>query len=131
MVTVSSKSGIRKLSVDVTDVHLSFRPSKKDLSELLAKCPNLKTIYLPGFKLRKILGSTIEVAEKKGVKVEVDEDRGRPIFYTREHFVRALELREMGLSIRAIGRKIGVPKSVVHYWLTQAKGSKTRDELVR
>lgn len=43
---ISSKDEISTLGGDEEFIHLSFRPSSKDIFILVQMCPNLKGIYL-------------------------------------------------------------------------------------
>jgi len=130
-VVLTRRSGLHKLPSTLQEIHLSFRPSREDLQILLRRCPSLKTVYLAGYKVKTILRSTIKILEDSGIKVEVEEVRGRPIEYPRERVEKTIELRNMGMSIRAIAAELHVPRSVVHYWITEAAKTKTREELIK
>jgi len=130
-VVLTRRSGLYKLSSNLQEIHLSFRPSREDLRILLSRCPNLKTVYLAGYKVKTILPSTIKILENSGIRVEIEEVRGRPIEYPRERVEKAIELRNMGMSIRGIAAELRVPRSVVHYWITEAAKTKTREELIK
>jgi len=130
-VVLTRRSGLHKLPSTLQEIHLSFRPSREDLQILLRRCPSLKTVYLAGYKVKTILRNTIKILEDSGIKVEVEEVRGRPIEYPRERVEKTIELRNMGMSIRAIAAELHVPRSVVHYWITEAAKTKTREELIK
>lgn len=130
MLVLKDRSGVDKLPPDTTALHISFRPSRKLIKRILERCPNLKKVYLAEFKAKTVDQEVVKMLTSRGVEVSIEEIRGRPIEYSRRVVEEALRLREAGMSVRAIARILGVPKSVVHYWIVHAKATKTREELV-
>ncbi len=55
---VSSKDEIDSLNVNEEMVHLTFRPSNKDIMILVNKCPNLKAIHVASSFMKTISEST-------------------------------------------------------------------------
>lgn len=55
---VSSKDEIDSLDIEEEMVHLTFRPSNKDIMILVNKCPNLKAIHVASSFMKTISGST-------------------------------------------------------------------------
>lgn len=45
---VSSKDEINTIGLDEEIVHLAFRPSNKDIFDLVQACPGLKALHIPG-----------------------------------------------------------------------------------
>ncbi|MFV9630980.1 MAG: DUF1699 family protein [Methanosarcinales archaeon] len=55
---VSSKDEIDSLDMEEEMVHLTFRPSNKDIMILVNKCPNLKAIHVASSFMKTISEST-------------------------------------------------------------------------
>ncbi len=55
---VSSKDEIDSLNLKEEMVHLTFRPSNKDIMILVNKCPNLKAIHVASSFMKTISEST-------------------------------------------------------------------------
>ncbi|KAF5424991.1 Protein of unknown function (DUF1699) [Candidatus Methanomarinus sp.] len=55
---VSSKDEIDSLDIQEEMVHLTFRPSNKDIMILVNKCPNLKAIHVASSFMKTISEST-------------------------------------------------------------------------
>jgi hypothetical protein len=55
---VSSKDEIDSLDTEEEMVHLTFRPSNKDIMILVNKCPNLKAIHVASSFMKTISEST-------------------------------------------------------------------------
>ncbi|MEA3295175.1 MAG: DUF1699 family protein [Euryarchaeota archaeon] len=55
---VSSKDEIDSLDIEEEMVHLTFRPSNKDIMILVNKCPNLKAIHVASSFMKTISEST-------------------------------------------------------------------------
>ncbi|MCD4844254.1 MAG: DUF1699 family protein [Methanosarcinales archaeon] len=55
---VSSKDEIDSLNINEEMVHLTFRPSNKDIMILVNKCPNLKAIHVASSFMKTISEST-------------------------------------------------------------------------
>ena len=56
---VSSKDEIPQLMPNETYVHLTFRPSNKDIFKLIDSCPKIETIQLPKSYM-KMLSQSIQ-----------------------------------------------------------------------
>ena len=59
-----SLSGI---SDNVTDVHVTFRPSERWIFQLVAACPDLKLIQVPACHMKTISSSIKEFLRMKGI----------------------------------------------------------------
>jgi hypothetical protein len=64
---VSSKDEIVSLDNNEEIVHLAFRPSNKDIFELVQKCSNLKAIHIPSSYKKTISTSTQMFLEMQNV----------------------------------------------------------------
>jgi hypothetical protein len=58
IIIVSSKDEIRSLDSKEKLVHFAFRPSNKDIFELVKACPKLKALYIPQSYLKTISRTT-------------------------------------------------------------------------
>ncbi len=64
---VSSKEEISSLGKGEKIVHLAFRPSNKDIFDLVRSCPNMKAIHIPSSYIRTISNSTKMFLDMQGV----------------------------------------------------------------
>ena len=64
---VSSKDEISTLENNEEIVHLAFRPSNKDIFQLVQKCSNLKAIHIPSSYKKTISTSTQMFLEMQDV----------------------------------------------------------------
>ncbi|MBE0524672.1 MAG: DUF1699 family protein [Methanosarcinales archaeon] len=58
IIIVSSRDEIRSLDSKEKLVHFGFRPSNKDIFELVQACPKLKALHIPQSYMRTISGTT-------------------------------------------------------------------------
>ncbi|PKL59050.1 MAG: hypothetical protein CVV34_00065 [Methanomicrobiales archaeon HGW-Methanomicrobiales-5] len=58
IIIVSSKDEIRSLDSKEKLVHFAFRPSNKDIFELVKACPKLKALHVPQSYMRTISKTT-------------------------------------------------------------------------
>ncbi len=97
----------------IKEVHISQRPSKRDLFELTRKLPNLKRIWVPP-SIYSLLPKNLDV----NVAISVSrEKRGRPKKYGEEQIKQILEARRKGVNAREISKKLGIPLRTVYYYL--------------
>ncbi len=64
---VSSKEEIVSLDKGEKIIHLAFRPSNKDIFELVKSCPNVKAIHVPSSYMRTISNSTSMFLDMQGI----------------------------------------------------------------
>jgi hypothetical protein len=101
---VSSKDEIDSLSKSEKILHLTFRPSNKDIFDLIQKCPEVKAIHMPGSYLKTISDSTKMLLDMQGVSLlEGDiwghrKDINEYYEIKQEAFDTIEELKKEGLS---------------------------------
>ncbi len=66
---VSSKEEIDSLSKTEKIVHLAFRPSNKDIFDLIQKCPEVKAIQIPGSYIKTTSDSTKMFLNMQGISL--------------------------------------------------------------
>ncbi len=66
---VSSKNEILTLNPDERLVHLAFRPSNRDIFELVEACPKIEVIQLPNSYLRTVSRSIEMFLEMLGIEL--------------------------------------------------------------
>ncbi len=66
---VSSKEEINSLSKSEKIVHLAFRPSNKDIFDLIQKCPEIKAIHIPASYSKTISESTKMLLNMQGISL--------------------------------------------------------------
>jgi hypothetical protein len=64
---VSSREEIGSLNKGEKIIHLAFRPSNKDIFDLVKSCPEVKAIHIPGSYLKTISDSTKMLLEMQGI----------------------------------------------------------------
>ncbi len=64
---VSSKEEIGSLDKGEKIIHLAFRPSNKDIFDLVRSCPNVKAIHIPSSYIRTISNSTSMFLDMQGI----------------------------------------------------------------
>lgn len=67
MIIISSRDEIRSLDSIETLVHFGFRPSNKDIFELVQACPKLKALHIPHSYMRTISGTTKMYLDMQGI----------------------------------------------------------------
>ncbi len=110
---VSSKDEIGSLDKGEKIVHLAFRPSNKDIFDLVRSCPNVKAIHIPNSYIRTISNSTKMFLDMQGIALlEGDvwghrKDINEYSEIKPEIFDRIQELKTEGLSESALLGKLG------------------------
>jgi len=66
---VSSKDEVSSLDIGETIIHLTFRPSNKDIFNLVKSCPNLKAIHIPTSYKKTISESTVMFLSMQGIEL--------------------------------------------------------------
>ena len=64
---VSSKEEIATLESNEEMIHLAFRPSNKDIFQLVQRCEDLKAIHIPTSYKKTISTSTLMFLEMQGI----------------------------------------------------------------
>jgi len=66
---VGSREEISSLSNEEIVIHIAFRPSSKDIFELVQKCPNIKSIEIPSSYYKTISKSIMMYLEMVDIKL--------------------------------------------------------------
>ena len=109
---VSSKNEIDSLSKAEKIIHLTFRPSNKDIFALVQKCPEVKAIHTPSSYIRTISDSTKMFLEMQDISLlEGDvwghrKDINEYYEIKKEDFEMIKELKSEGLSEADILKKM-------------------------
>jgi hypothetical protein len=64
---VSSKEEIESLKKGEKIIHLTFRPSERDIFALVKSCPEVKAIHIPGSYMKTVSDSTKMLLEMQGI----------------------------------------------------------------
>ncbi|CAD7766861.1 MAG: hypothetical protein DNFNHJIP_00262 [Candidatus Argoarchaeum ethanivorans] len=128
---VSSKDEIASLNPEETIIHLTFRPSNKDIFNLVKNCTDLKAIHIPSSYKKTISEATEIFLSMQGIKLLEGDVWGHrkdineysevgPRIYDRVD-----ALKSEGLSDEAIAERINkesrISKDLVKYILTNQK----------
>ena len=101
---VSSRDEIDSLSKKEKIIHLAFRPSNKDIFDLIQNCPEVKAVHIPSSYLRTISDTTKMLLDMQGISLlEGDvwghrKDINEYYEIKREVFDTIEELKREGLS---------------------------------
>jgi len=124
---VSSKDEVSSLDPGETIIHLTFRPSNKDIFNLVKSCPNLKAIHIPTSYKKTISEATVMFLSMQGIELLEGDVWGHrkdineysevgPRIYDRIN-----TLREEGLADDAIAEQVNresrISKDLVMYIL--------------
>jgi len=66
---VSSKEEIETLKSSDKIVHLAFRPSNKDIFNIISSCPGLKAIHIPGSYKKTLSGSVLMLLSMQSIEL--------------------------------------------------------------
>lgn len=111
---VSSKDEIDSLSKSEKIIHLAFRPSNKDIFDLIQKCPEVKAIHISSSYLKTISDSTKMLLNMQGVSLlEGDiwghrKDINEYYEIKQEAFDTIEELKKEGLSEAEILKRMKI-----------------------
>ncbi|OYT63607.1 hypothetical protein B6V01_002370 [Methanosarcinales archaeon ex4572_44] len=129
---VSSKDEVSSLDVGETIIHLTFRPSNKDIFNLVKSCPNLKAIHIPTSYKKTISEATVMFLSMQGIELLEGDVWGhrKDINEYSEIGPRIYErismLRDEGLSddliAERVNREFRISKDLVIYILKHEMG---------
>jgi hypothetical protein len=66
---VSSKDEINTLNTDEEIIHLAFRPSNKDIFDLVQTCPEMKALHIPGSYKKTVSKSILLFLDMQNIKL--------------------------------------------------------------
>lgn len=128
---VSSKKEITSLDPEETVIHLTFRPSNKDIFNLVKTCPNLKAIHIPSSYKKTISEATEIFLSMQGIELlEGDvwghrKDINEYSEISPRIYERIETLKKEGYDDDAIAERINresrISKDLVKYLLRQEK----------
>jgi len=128
---VSSNEEIESLSKGEKIIHLAFRPSNKDIFNLVQKCPEMKAVHIPISYIKTISDSTRIFLEMQGISLlEGDvwghrKDINEYSEIKQEVFDRIKDLKKDGLSeaevLNRMERDSGLSKDLLQFLM---KGKK-------
>lgn len=66
-IVIGNSHALTMISSSVTDVHITFRPSEKEIFQLITNCPDLKSIQIPVSHMKSISNTTKSILRLRGV----------------------------------------------------------------
>jgi hypothetical protein len=128
---VSSKDEITSLGTKETIIHLTFRPSNKDIFNLVKTCPNLKAIHIPSSYKKTISEATEMFLSMQGIELLEGDVWGHrkdineyseisPRIYERIETLKNEGYTNDGIAER-INKESRISTDLVKYILTQKK----------
>lgn len=111
---------------EVSEIHLIRPVDFKVLEQILKKCWQLGKISLNASCLKRLPSKAKKAISQKGIKLEIENRRGRPIGVDFAKIGKIVELAKDEQSFREIERLTGVPKSTCHYLIKYADRSKLK-----
>ena len=128
---VSSKEEIKSIGSAEKIIHLAFRPSNKDIFNLIDACPNVKAIHIPSSYIKTVSGSTKMFLDMQGISLlEGDvwghrKDINEYSEIKTEIFDRIEELKSEGMSdsdiLERLGRETRLSKDLIKFLITSKK----------
>ena len=126
---VSSKEEISSLGKGEKIVHLAFRPSNKDIFDLVRSCPNVKAIHIPSSYIRTVSNSTKMFLDMQGIALLEGDVWGhrkdineyseiRPEVLNRIQEFKAEGLSESDVLDR-LGRKTNLSRDLLKFLLKE------------
>ena len=92
----------------------------------LKKLPNGSAVFMPQGCFKRISSKSRKILDSKGIEVNIEEARGRPIALPMEKILEVAELHRDNRTYRQIEEITGIPKSTAHYLVKYAERQKLR-----
>ena len=124
--SVHSRTDVKRIPKETTDIHASRPLRLRMLKRLLHKCPALKTISLSKSAFERLSRPVKLLLQKHKMQLMIVKAKGRPIAIELEKMLHIIELRRDYRSYGEIAEITGVPKSTVHYLIKYAQRTKVR-----
>ncbi|MCD6279582.1 hypothetical protein J7J26_02320 [Candidatus Micrarchaeota archaeon] len=107
---------------EITEVFIKVKPSTKMLAYLLNNT-NLKKIYISKNIYRTIPSKVIRALDDMKIRVEIVKlKQGRPFEINDFIIKRAFKLKERGMSVIDISRKLGISRRTLYYRFNKIAG---------
>ncbi|MFA4936144.1 MAG: DUF1699 family protein [Candidatus Methanoperedens sp.] len=130
---VSSKEEIESLSKCEKIIHITFRPSDKDIFGLVKSCPEVKAIHIPSSYMKSVSGSTKMLLEMQSIALLEGDIWGHRTdiseYYEikQEVFDKIEKLKSEGLSESDVSKRMerdtGLSNDLLQF-LMKGKGKK-------
>ena len=130
---VSTKEEIESLSKGEKIIHLTFRPSDKDIFGLVKSCPEVKAIHIPSSYMKSVSGSTKMLLEMQSIALLEGDIWGHRTdiseYYEikQEVFDKIEKLKSEGLSESDVSKRMerdtGLSNDLLQF-LMKGKGKK-------
>jgi len=117
---------INNININCEELHITRVFSKKSLAKILARCRRLKTITISTSTNERISKALKEYIKKKGIIILIRKEQGRPIDIKIEKLHKILQ-QYKDHSYRDLEKKLGIPKSKIHYLIKYSKRKKIKD----
>ena len=119
---INRTANISTVDKDEEIVHFAFRPSMKDILELLIKAPNLKVMQVSKSYNATISKSLKQLFELKGIMLSVGDVWGHRTDMAERLEVSVDSIKTMSneeISTKEISIRTRVSETIVNYVLTQ------------
>lgn len=124
--TLSDFTKISGINVNCQELHITRAFSKKNLTKILTRCSRLKIITVSNSTNERISKALKDFIKKKGVSIIIKKEQGRPIDIKVEKLQKILQ-QYKDYSYRDLEKKLGIPKSKIHYLIKYSKRKKIKD----
>jgi len=124
--TLSDFTKISGINVNCQELHITRAFSKKNLTKILTRCSRLKIITVSNSTNERISKALKEFIKKKGISIIIKKEQGRPIDIKVEKLQKILQ-QYKDYSYRDLEKKLGIPKSKIHYLIKYSKRKKIKD----
>lgn len=124
--SISDFTKISNLNTNCEELHITRAFSKKNLVKILTRCKRLKTLSISNSTNQRLSVSLKEFVKKKNITVIIRTEQGRPIDIKVENLQKILQ-QYKDYSYRDLEKKLGIPKSKIHYLIKYSKRKKIKD----
>lgn len=118
-------ANLNQIAKETNELHLVRPIALKKLQLLCLKRP-IQRISCSQSCLKRLKPKTKKWLEEKGISIEVQQKRGRPLKTSLRKMLVVIELAKDHRSYREIERTLEVPKSTAHYLVRYAQRDKIK-----
>ena len=122
----SPKENLRALPPNLGEIFVS-RPLRINSLKILVEEKGVGKIFCSKSCSARLSARAVKYLQEKGVALEMDSFRGKPLSLSMEQILKFSELRKDGLSYRKIAEELGLSKSTCHYLHKYAKKTKIKN----
>ncbi|MFA5745935.1 MAG: hypothetical protein WC932_03680 [archaeon] len=124
--TLSDFTKAGQVNTNCEELHITRAFSKAVLNKILSRCKRLKMITISNSTNERLSKAIKEFIKKKEITIAIRKEQGRPIDIKIEKLQKILQTYK-DYSYRDLEKKLGIPKSKIHYLIKYSKRRKIKD----